>query len=305
MSGKIFVVTGANKGIGYAIVEVLAKTIDGGVVYLTARNEELGKTALKTIEETLGSSQKSKIVFHQLDITDENSVKAFADHLKKTHNGLDVLINNAGFAFPFETKEDPSKRAEITIGINYYGTKLVSSYLIPLIKKDGRVVNVCSQGGILNSLTKEPNLDVHRELIPKDEFDQFMVMYNTFMCDKYSQENIDKLVNVSSEKAIDDFVENFKKTVKDGNSVEKGYPTFEYRVSKAAEIALTMLHHKLYSGKGIKINACCPGYVDTDLNQHTGSLTIYQGADTPVYLAVDPEAPDGKFVYARRNIDWY
>jgi hypothetical protein len=52
---------------------------------------------------------------------------------------------------------------------------------------------------------------------------------------------------------------------------------------------------------------CCPGYVDTDMSNHKGSLTIEQGADTPVYLALlpaDTTEPKGQFVYQRKVIHW-
>lgn len=42
----IFKVTGANKGIGYAIVKGLSKQLNGGVIYLTARSEDLGHQGL-------------------------------------------------------------------------------------------------------------------------------------------------------------------------------------------------------------------------------------------------------------------
>jgi len=304
MSGKIFVVTGANKGIGYGIVETLSKTVDGGIIYLTARNENLGKEAVKKIEDTLGSSQKSKVVFHQLDVSDESSVKIFAEHLKKIHNKIDVLINNAGVNFLI-SNEDPVQRAELTIDINYYGVRRVSHYCDPLLKEGGRIVNVCSQAGVVNTPTKKPSFDVHREILPEDKFKAFQNTMNNIIKEKYSQENADKLINASDEKVIDEFVEDFKKSVKEGNTIEAGFPTSEYRVSKAAEIAFTMVQHQFYSKKGIKVNGCCPGYVKTDLTKNTGFLTIYEGADTPVYLAIDPYAPDGKFVYRRRVIDWY
>uniref|UniRef100_A0A1I7YCH7 Glyceraldehyde-3-phosphate dehydrogenase n=1 Tax=Steinernema glaseri TaxID=37863 RepID=A0A1I7YCH7_9BILA len=49
---------------------------------------------------------------------------------------------------------------------------------------------------------------------------------------------------------------------------------------------------------------CCPGYVNTDMSSHKGHLTIEEGADTPIFLATDPSAPDGKFVYLRKEISW-
>jgi carbonyl reductase 1 len=60
--------------------------------YFKARNEELG---LKAINEL----QEQQVKFHQLDISNQESVDKFAKYLKENHGGLDILINNAGIKF--------------------------------------------------------------------------------------------------------------------------------------------------------------------------------------------------------------
>ncbi|RZF42983.1 hypothetical protein LSTR_LSTR016652 [Laodelphax striatellus] len=90
---KVAVVTGGNKGIGFSIVEGLCK-IFKGKVYLTARNEELGKQAVEKLKEA-GCNPE----FYQLDITVADSRERFAKYLKEKYGGLDVLVNNAGIAF--------------------------------------------------------------------------------------------------------------------------------------------------------------------------------------------------------------
>lgn len=85
--------TGGNKGIGLAIVKGLCKQFDG-IVYLTARDIQRGLNAVKELE-----GEGLKVKFHQLDITDENSINTFHDYLQKTYNGLDILVNNAAIAF--------------------------------------------------------------------------------------------------------------------------------------------------------------------------------------------------------------
>ena len=49
---------------------------------------------------------------------------------------------------------------------------------------------------------------------------------------------------------------------------------------------------------------CCPGFVDTDMTNHKGTKTIEEGADTPIYLAIDPNAPQGKYVRDREVNEW-
>jgi NAD(P)-dependent dehydrogenase (short-subunit alcohol dehydrogenase family) len=94
------------------------------------------------------------VQFHQLDITDEQSCKHFAEFLRQKHDGLDVLINNAGFGFPEATTTvPPAVQADETLAINYYGTKRISESLIPLIRPGGRWSKFLSKS-MLNILNK-------------------------------------------------------------------------------------------------------------------------------------------------------
>jgi carbonyl reductase 1 len=272
---QIFVVTGANKGIGYGIVRGLAEQVSNAssIIYLTARNESLGTESLKKVQDELGNKRQSEIRYHQLDITDENSCKKLAGHLKQHHGQIDVLINNAGFAFKQDATESPAQQAEVTIGINYYGTKNVSKHLVPLIRDGGRIVNVCSQAGV--------------------------------MINHYADNWINLFKNTDyTEGDIDNFVEQYKAAAKEEKRKERGFCESAYRVSKAAEIAYTLLQSAQLKSKNITVNACCPGYVDTDMTSHKGPLTIAEGADTPIYLATHPDAPKGQFVYQRKIIPW-
>uniref|UniRef100_A0A915DUP2 Magnesium transporter NIPA2 n=1 Tax=Ditylenchus dipsaci TaxID=166011 RepID=A0A915DUP2_9BILA len=106
-----------------------------------ARNVSLGQDALKTVNAELGDKNLSNILFHQLDITDENSCKSFADFLKREHGSIDVLINNAGI----DATESAFEQADICISTNYYGTKTVSKHLVPLIQSGGRQSGECVQ----------------------------------------------------------------------------------------------------------------------------------------------------------------
>ena len=66
-----FVVTGANKGIGLAIVRLLAQTQPQAIVYLTARNAERGTAALDELKRGMEKTVADRLRFHQLDITDK------------------------------------------------------------------------------------------------------------------------------------------------------------------------------------------------------------------------------------------
>jgi carbonyl reductase 1 len=81
-------------------------------------------------------------------------------------------------------------------------------------------------------------------------------------------------------------------------------------MSKLALIAATMIQQRLFDQKAdrdIIVNACCPGYIKTDMNSNRGIGTTEQGADTPVYLAtleVNVKSPRGEFVAERKILQW-
>ncbi|KAI3764461.1 hypothetical protein L2E82_14470 [Cichorium intybus] len=85
------VVTGANKGIGFEICNQLAS--NGVKVVLTSRDEKRGIDAL---EKFKGTHLSDLIIFHQLDVTDPNSVASLAQFVKNQFGKLDILVNNCG-----------------------------------------------------------------------------------------------------------------------------------------------------------------------------------------------------------------
>lgn len=90
---KVALVTGSNKGIGFAIVRSLCKQFNGDV-FLSSRDAGRGTAAVESL-----NSEGLKPLFQQLDINDPESVRAARDFFNEKYGGLDVLINNAGIAF--------------------------------------------------------------------------------------------------------------------------------------------------------------------------------------------------------------
>jgi NAD(P)-dependent dehydrogenase (short-subunit alcohol dehydrogenase family) len=153
---KIAVVTGANRGIGFEVCRELAQK--GNRVVLTSRSEEKGKAACKQLR-----SEDLDVEYHQLDVTDDQSVKDFSDWLNGEFGHCDILVNNAGI-FPdskdasgadwpsiFDTSIEVMRRAMDT---NVYGAMRISQALVPLMKKNnyGRIVNLSSGMGQLSDM---------------------------------------------------------------------------------------------------------------------------------------------------------
>ncbi|XP_073087485.1 carbonyl reductase [NADPH] 1-like isoform X3 [Manis javanica] len=123
----VALVTGANRGIGLAIVRSLCQQFSGDVV-LTARDTAQGHAAVQQLQAE-GLSPR----FHLLDICNRQSIWALRDFLLKEYGGLDVLVNNAGIAF----NDDPTRlhfQAQMTMKTNFFGTRDVCTDLLPLVR---------------------------------------------------------------------------------------------------------------------------------------------------------------------------
>lgn len=103
--------------------------------------------------------------------------------------------------------------------------------------------------------------------------------------------------NLTEEK-IDEVLNKYLKDFKEGLAQDENWPPLmsAYVVSKAALNAYTRILSKKYPS--FCINAICPGYVKTDINFNTGILSVEEGAESVVKLALRPKGgPSGLFFY--------
>ncbi|XP_018563319.2 carbonyl reductase [NADPH] 3-like [Anoplophora glabripennis] len=275
---KIAVVTGANKGIGFAIVKGLCERFQGSV-YLTSRNEERGKAAVAKLKE-LGFNP----LYHQLDIANQTSVDNFKEHIRTAHGGLDLLINNAAIGYQLTDPPQPAaelaRLAENILNINYYGTKRICEALFPLLRNNAKVVNVSSSAG-------------HPSRIPLASLRA-----------KFTNRDL-------TVPQLEQLVQKFLSDARDNKTEQEGWgklPGCAYRISKTAVTAFTNIQQKSFDKevphRNISINSVHPGWIKTDLNDQ-GIQTVEQGARGPLYLALDAELK-GKYVWLDCSVvDWY
>lgn len=283
---RIAAVTGSNKGIGLACVRQLAlqypkSAFNNGpfLIYLTARNQERGEAALKSIHEDpqLKSAKVlqadgglTDIKYLALDIDSKESISDFAAHIKREHpDGIDMVINNAGIAISgFDA--DVVKQ---TLACNYHGTLQANKQILPQIRDGGRLVNVASMAGILGA--------------------------------KYSKEIKSRFVNAKSIDEITGLMDEFSTAVE--KNAYQEWPPAAYSVSKAGVIGMTKVLARDNANAGSKtlINVCCPGYVRTDMTKGGGVKSVDEGAMTPVLLALgDIKGSNGEFWQDERIIKW-
>src|SRR5579863_8290790 len=93
ITGRIALVTGANQGLGLALVRGLSRTLGAGsTVYLGARDEAKGNAAAAALRaEGIGAI----VEVLQIDVTSTASVVAARDSIVRAHGGVDIVISNA------------------------------------------------------------------------------------------------------------------------------------------------------------------------------------------------------------------
>lgn len=135
----IAVVTGANRGLGYAVARQLVAC--GVHVVLTARDSRIGRAAAELL-----LAEGRDVVFHQLDVEDRVSIRRLGAFLEESYGRVDILINNAG-SHPQNDRAPMSVSTETMMqafSINCLGALQVSQELCALLKRSGtgRIVNV-------------------------------------------------------------------------------------------------------------------------------------------------------------------
>jgi len=138
-TGRTAIVTGANTGIGLETARMLA--LKGANVVLACRNLEKAKVAVERIQS---AGPRGGATLAALDLSDLDSVAAFAATFAASHERLDLLVANAGVMVPplGRTKQG----FELQLGTNHLGHFALVGRLLPLVLRTGgaRVVVISS-----------------------------------------------------------------------------------------------------------------------------------------------------------------
>ena len=229
-TGRVALVTGANRGIGRAIAAGLAA--QGIVVAVGARSP----SAADAVASELGGLSFGV----RLDVTDGASVEAAVAAVVDRTGRLDIVVNNAGGHYDSVVVPTAVTDADVidAMEINLVGPWRVCRAALPHMRRQGR----------------------------------------------------GRIVNVSSRSGT------FASTWADAPA---------YGVSKAALNMMTFQLAKELEGTGILVNACCPGWVRTDMGGLDADKSPEEGADTPIWLATLPDdGPTGGMFGERSRIDW-
>lgn len=271
---KVALVTGANQGLGYALVKGLAARFGPtDRVYLTARDPAKGAAALKSLNGAV-----PHVVVERLDVTDDANVAALAREIERRHGGIDVVISNA--AARIAAGVPPGKQVRPFIETNNHGTTRMLRRFQPILKPDARFVVVASSFGRLTHLPEHlhPNFDVA----------------------------------AASLEDIDAVMKRYVAAVEAGTAAEEGWPDWINVPSKIGQVAAAKIAARDRPDDGILINAACPGLIDTEASRPwfddmSDAQSPDEAAVDVLWLALHPggaDAPQGELVQFRKVLSW-
>lgn len=252
-------VTGANKGIGFAIAERILEQAEDTILFLGARDPDRGAAAAEGLRRA-GGNRADRIQVVDLDVTSDESVDRAAREVRDACGSgkLYGIVNNAGIGLGNDDLRN-------VLNVNTRGVQRICHAFIPLMEDGGRIVNITSAAGPNFVSTCSP---------ARQEF---------FTNPAVTWDEIDALMDECT--AIAGDTEAFA-----SRGLGDGSP---YGLSKACANAYTL--HLAREYPQFVINACTPGFIATDLTrpyasgqgkspEELGMKAPREGANTPVFL---------------------
>lgn len=279
-TSRIALVTGANQGLGRALVEGLAARMDqDDLVLLTGRNRQRVTDAAQEVAQA--PSTRARVEGEVLDVTDAAAVSRLAEDLRARHGGVDVVVSNAvARLLPGESQ---AERADEFIDVSNSATHAVLRAFGPVLRPGGRLLVVASSLGTLGHLA--PRL--HR------------------------------LFDGASLDQVEYAVESWRSAVHHRTATEDGWPLWLNVPSKVAQVAAVRAvaadRRARDLADGTLVAAVCPGMVDTPTSRpwfgdFSQAQSPAQAAEAVLDLIladrVDP-ALYGELVRFGKALDWH
>lgn len=277
---RIALVTGANQGLGRALVEGLAARMGpDDTVLLTGRD---GRRVTDAAREVAGlPGTRSRVEGRVLDVTDTDAIAHLADELRQRHGGVDIVISNA--VTRMLPGESQAERADEFIDVSNTATHAMLRSFGPVLRPGGRFLVVASSLGTLGHL--DPAL---HDLFDGASLDQ-----------------------------VEYAVESWRSAVHHRTTAEAGWPLWLNVPSKVAQVAAVRAvaaeRRQDDLASDTLIASVCPGMVDTATSRPW--FDDYSQAKSPAEAAaavldlvfaerVDP-ALYGELVRFGAALDWH
>ncbi len=261
LSGRVYIVTGANSGAGLATAEQLVK--QGAHVVGACRRVDAGEDAFAGFGSPSGTAEVMK-----LDLGSLASVRTFAETFTAKHDRLDGLANNAGLmGVPEGTTEDGF---ETQLGVNYLGHFLLTELLLDTLKAraPSRVVNVSS---VAHVGTRRQVAEIHLDDLTWESRE-----YNGIMA--YSESKLAMVLHASHLA---------KRLEGTGVSVFSNHPGW-VRSNLAAGM-MPGWANRIWN------------IILRPLSRPLGTLSAFEGAQSTLHCLLDDDAPNHNGAYFSQN----
>lgn len=273
MSHRVVAVTGANRGLGLALVKRLATSNNFySKVILCSRDAAKGKEALDALHKE--GKPRANIEVAALDMDSDKSIDQFCTHVKKQYGQIHALVNNAGILV-----KDATIKPEVlekTASTNLFGmVNLTERFLRDdMLEKNGKLIGVSTKLATSSFIKDE---ELKKLLSNIKSQDEFRAIYEYML-------NGIKAGNISSM-----FVPRF--------------PFAEYSVMKR----MMSIYHRLLTErkevieKDLFVATLCPGWCKTDLGGAMATNSVESGTDVSYELLTQETTADhplqGKLIY--------
>lgn len=136
---KVWFITGASRGLGLEITKAVLASGDKVVATVRSKAEEL-----------TAELNNENLYVVSMDVTSETEVAAAVAAAVSKFNGIDVLVNNAGFGLLSAVEEASDEEVRKNYDTNVFGLLNVTRAVLPLLRKQrsGHVINLSSVGGL-------------------------------------------------------------------------------------------------------------------------------------------------------------
>jgi len=283
LAHRTAVVTGASRGIGYAIAKKLVEKIESPTMFCTTRHSAEQLTGL--IREEVDLRKAKKVSYKQMEVTNIQSVVTLRNKIYAQQGQVDILVNNAGMYFyPTQEPTEHFVQVQRTLNINYWGLKNVINAFLPMLSDEARIVNINSNYGDLSLI---PGTELRQRLADPD----------------------------LTEKELDEMIMSYQRSSTEFNSTFEimGWPRCAYTVSKVAVNAYTRILQKQLdqkeSNNGIVVNSIYPGSYHSKITKDGDFfMTANEAAVSVVDIALLQHPcyrPRGEFIWHNGQVvDW-
>ncbi len=144
LENRIAIVTGAARGMGYAIAKALFQ--EGAKVAIVDIDEDAVKAAAQELDP-----ETTSVIGHSVDVSNKSQVTEFVREVKSLWGQIDILVNNAGGALhtPHQLEDIEEKHWDLVVNVNLKGAFLFCQAVIPSMAERGKgsIINMSALAG--------------------------------------------------------------------------------------------------------------------------------------------------------------